>query len=346
MESCYAIRDVGDFVSDVARSVRGLLPAHIVSLPIIDLRQMRLASMQWTPSDMPVSEAFSGSYRLYCHQDPLFMRYLETFDTGTMVNSDLISRQEWHRLPVYAECYRPLEMEDLACSVLRADSDFVTFIGMGKQSLFDERDRLLMRMIFPHLRAVYRRLLPASSRGAGPGVIRRFSVSASIGGRILWASPEAYRFLLVHSLLSSSGDSMLSGEIAGYIRRVSELFETGGVLSSPVPCLDLSSEGRLVEVVCLPDSRIEAFTLAFRVSDGHDFHAIMLGSGLTRRESELLRLVYQGRTNDEIGGMLGITRQTVRRHLENIFIKLGVETRTAAANAAFERILSYYSDRD
>lgn len=52
--------------------------------------------------------------------------------------------------------------------------------------------------------------------------------------------------------------------------------------------------------------------------------------GLTAREAEVLGLVARGYTNKEVAARLVISRTTVRTHLENIFSKLGVHTRTAA----------------
>ena len=60
---------------------------------------------------------------------------------------------------------------------------------------------------------------------------------------------------------------------------------------------------------------------------------------LTSRELEVLRLVADGRTNREIGADLAISEKTVERHLGNIFTKLGVGNRTAAATHAFQRRL-------
>lgn len=57
--------------------------------------------------------------------------------------------------------------------------------------------------------------------------------------------------------------------------------------------------------------------------------------GLTRREVEVLTWVTDGKTNAEIGQILGTSPRTVQKHLEHIFEKLGVETRTAAAMCAF-----------
>jgi DNA-binding CsgD family transcriptional regulator len=55
------------------------------------------------------------------------------------------------------------------------------------------------------------------------------------------------------------------------------------------------------------------------------------GLGLTPREAEVLGWVARGKTNAEIAAVLFISSKTVRKHLENIFEKLGVSTRTAAA---------------
>ena len=55
---------------------------------------------------------------------------------------------------------------------------------------------------------------------------------------------------------------------------------------------------------------------------------------LTAREVEVLRLVAEGNTNREVGVSLVISEATVKRHLDNIFMKLGVSSRAAATAAA------------
>jgi DNA-binding NarL/FixJ family response regulator len=61
--------------------------------------------------------------------------------------------------------------------------------------------------------------------------------------------------------------------------------------------------------------------------------------GLTARELEVLRLVAAGKTNREIAATLIISDHTVRRHLQNIFAKLGVPSRAAATAFAFQHDL-------
>jgi DNA-binding NarL/FixJ family response regulator len=62
--------------------------------------------------------------------------------------------------------------------------------------------------------------------------------------------------------------------------------------------------------------------------------------GLTARELEVLRLVATGATTKAIAAELVLSERTVDRHLSNIFAKLGVATRTAAAAYAFEHGLA------
>ena len=60
--------------------------------------------------------------------------------------------------------------------------------------------------------------------------------------------------------------------------------------------------------------------------------------GLTRREIEVLEWVARGKTNTEIGMILHISPRTASKHLEHIYTKLGVESRTAAVVLFLELI--------
>jgi DNA-binding CsgD family transcriptional regulator len=74
----------------------------------------------------------------------------------------------------------------------------------------------------------------------------------------------------------------------------------------------------------------------------HDAAALIrpaLPNGLTEREVEVLRLVAAGKTNQEIAAHLVLSEKTVGRHLSNIFNKIDVTTRTAAAAFAYQHQL-------
>ena len=61
---------------------------------------------------------------------------------------------------------------------------------------------------------------------------------------------------------------------------------------------------------------------------------------ITDRESEVLHWIANGKTNREIAEILEMSPRTVNKHLEQIFPKLGVENRTAAAGVALRVITS------
>ena len=74
------------------------------------------------------------------------------------------------------------------------------------------------------------------------------------------------------------------------------------------------------------------------VNDAATVEATMQAFGLTLRESEVLYWVAKGKTNRDIGDILGSSPATVKKHLERVYEKLGVETRTAAAAMAMQKV--------
>src|SRR5262245_51989322 len=66
--------------------------------------------------------------------------------------------------------------------------------------------------------------------------------------------------------------------------------------------------------------------------------APLLQLGLTPRATEALLWLAQGKTNSDIASILGVTESTVKKHVQEIFAKLGVETRGAATLRALEAL--------
>ncbi len=173
---------------------------------------------------------------------------------------------------------------------------------------FDERDRRLAWLLRPHLGELWRRAkarrhlqaaLAALERDDGQGVL--FISSNHV---IEFASPPAERLLQRYFGTTSEH---LSDEIAGWFEDARE------------PHFDIPSDDRALRIEALADGS----TLLLRESPS----CLEL---LTSREREVMRCVADGLSNTEIAGRLWIERATVRKHLEHVYDKLGVRSRTAA----------------
>lgn len=112
-------------------------------------------------------------------------------------------------------------------------------------------------------------------------------------------------------------------------------------------------EGREPPAVVARDSKRLLGNLQALEDQGHDgellivlreeSHASVIESliaafQLTAREAEVLYWVIYGKTNRDIGDILESSHRTVNKHLEHVFEKLGVETRTAAAALAMQKV--------
>jgi DNA-binding NarL/FixJ family response regulator len=176
--------------------------------------------------------------------------------------------------------------------------------------------------------------LRAHTRAAGLARAAREAVQASplpllaftADGSVLWANAAAQRLLPgvasdADGLRANAARRALLALTAG---RGEVALESDG---APLAAQRVSEAGAAVTVAALAPHRGDGAPRA----------------PLTARESEVLSWVARGKTNRDIADILGMSPRTVNKHLEHVFEKLGVETRTAAVAAA--RRLRLDSDR-
>jgi DNA-binding CsgD family transcriptional regulator len=108
--------------------------------------------------------------------------------------------------------------------------------------------------------------------------------------------------------------------------------------SSERPPLIVDKNGRQLNVQLIPDHLRDEHLLLLN-EKVRDLSWSALGThGLTPRESEVLAWVAKGKTNTEIGMILRMSGRTVQKHLEHVYQKLGVATRTTATVAALKML--------
>jgi hypothetical protein len=108
-----------------------------------------------------------------------------------------------------------------------------------------------------------------------------------------------------------------------------------------LPCLSLNIEKGAKELVInlIPDRTREQYILLLKEKEMPLFSIDTLALlGLSQREAEVLFWVAQDKSNTEISKVLSCSEGTVRKHLENIYKKLGVQTRLGAVMFALEKL--------
>ncbi len=85
-----------------------------------------------------------------------------------------------------------------------------------------------------------------------------------------------------------------------------------------------------------PDALIYVVITEETISNKLDMNEIRQKFRLTRRETDIVRRVIDGRRNSEIAEEVDITEQTVKDHLSNIYMKIGVENRMALMRTLME----------
>ena len=159
-------------------------------------------------------------------------------------------------------------------------------------------------------------------------------------GRLLWQTPLARELLQAVDATRAAGTRgpVLSEPLLDWLQAQAVL-----AVGGPPPTLGhplvLARDGRRVSFALHePTGEDEWLVVLTESNDRATIEALGLAFRLTTREAEVLHWVVQGKTNRDIGDILGTSPRTVHKHLEHVFAKLGVETRTAAAAMALGKV--------
>jgi DNA-binding NarL/FixJ family response regulator len=166
------------------------------------------------------------------------------------------------------------------------------------------------------------------SARAALDVSGRFLLAVNRDGRIMWATPQAQK-LLADSFGSGAVDEVILPESLRQWLTLAQEGRSGAKAVATIPDHPelklhyMGYAGSNEFLLRLAKEQTGALPTAF----ASEF-------GLTTREGEVLSWLSKGKTNRDIAQILGLSPRTVDKHLEQIYAKLGVENRTAAAAIA------------
>jgi DNA-binding response OmpR family regulator len=154
----------------------------------------------------------------------------------------------------------------------------------------------------------------------------RFLLATDLQGRVKWCTPKARELLGVPPGAPAETTALPES----VVRQLLALRQENGATQCVLQVGDLQLE-------CVMLSPIGPDELLFRLSECRstdDQSILQQQLGVTGREAEVLLWLSRGKSNREIGQILDISPRTVNKHLEQIFVKLGVENRASAAARA------------
>ena len=243
-------------------------------------------------------------------EHPVCVRHQQGY-VGALKVSDFFSRREFHATRLYDLWFRPLDIEhelDVAIPSPLWHTKTFLFDRQGRRD-FTERDRLVLEALLPHLTRLWqaartRRLLAAAlaELDTGSPADSRGVILLGAGGRVEFATPAARR--LVGEFFPDRLGARLPDALDSWLE--------AGAAEALVRCRD----GRRLTIQHVDDTLL--------------LEARQAEMPLTPREREVLAWVARGKTNAEIARLLWLSPSTVGKHLENVYGKLGVSTRTAA----------------
>jgi DNA-binding response OmpR family regulator len=164
----------------------------------------------------------------------------------------------------------------------------------------------------------------------------RFLLATDRQGRLLWCTPKAKKLMNELFPTQSIEDAALPVQV---LDRLLQLREENHEANSSA---GIEVNGRRLEISML--SPLGPDELLFRLTEASvsaEERQLQQALSLTVREADVLLWISRGKSNREIGEILNISPRTVNKHLEQIFVKLGVENRAAAAARAVRTLARF-----
>jgi DNA-binding NarL/FixJ family response regulator len=167
------------------------------------------------------------------------------------------------------------------------------------------------------------------SARAALDVSGRFLLAVNRAGKIMWSTPQAQKLLADHFAAGGSEEMVLPEPLREWLEQAQK-----GKAGTKAQAASFPEHPEL-KLYYMGNAGPNEFLLRLAKDSSAGLPAEFSSElGLTTREGEVLSWLSKGKTNRDIAQILGLSPRTVDKHLEQIYAKLGVENRTAAAAIA------------
>jgi DNA-binding CsgD family transcriptional regulator len=339
----YRHRDINSLPARILSVVTKLIACDSALYVRIDPATKSFSLLSW-PVDAFAALDHNVIADLHLRDHPVVAHFSAGRDARAWMLHDFIARDTFQRTTLYRTVYRPLGIEfQLALLLPYPDGAFRALVLNRRNGPFSEHDRKRLELLWPHMtqavrnvRAISRkRDLPALDElpsGRGVLVLDR-------SGKVELCTEQARIWLTQYCTKGFAQREIrtLPDPVAGWVERalVDRTLRLRGI-ADPVEPLVLRRTDQFLAMRLIADHGRGQHLILMDETTMNTSPDLLLGLGLTAREAEVLAWVAQGKTNRETGTILGMSTRTVQKHLERIFSKLGVESRTGAILKAWQ----------
>jgi DNA-binding CsgD family transcriptional regulator len=304
----------------------------------------RFAAYRGWPDHHPTIPDAQAILGRYAHQHPIIAHAERTNDLKTRKITDFLSQRQFRDTDLYNEFYRPLQLPYNMGASIAITRNSVLAIGLNRVKRdFADDDIVLLDLLRPHLVQAYANAYCVSTIQEQMAALSqtlegldRAVMGIALDGQILWATPQATGYVSEYLVDGRHRPDRMPTVLRDWVKRQESALDSGSDLPEPLTPLVLSKGHRALSIRYI---RQGTQRFLFLEQQGSDITPPTLAHlGLSQRESEILSWVVQGKTNPEIGAILGISPRTVHKHMGRIYTRLGVENRHAAMALVMETV--------
>ncbi|WP_295617326.1 helix-turn-helix transcriptional regulator [Chamaesiphon sp. GL140_3_metabinner_50] len=350
IQQLYTLQNLDTFGVNALTIVDRLVPGDLPEFHLTNLRTRQISS-SFLPDFLGFTPAMEKVMQQHFGEHPIAQQMPLTLD-GVHKISDFITRQKLHSLEgLYQQFLRLLDTEDQmvfflpninavnSLEPIQIDPILVGFSMHRQWGKFTERDRLVLSLLRPHLSQAYNNAQQYHQLQQDRDRVQQYlhdlgAIVLDSEGRIQSIAPQASTWLSSY-FTTSTCSARLPDHLWSWVKyRVSCLSDAIDLKT----CLSLriQQDGRelTIRLVIEPLGRY-ILILEEQIRCSLNSLAFL---GLSQRETEVLALVIQGKDNKAIASQLSVHASTIRKHLENIYAKLNVRSRTEAIAKVLDKL--------
>ena len=352
IQQIYTIHNLDTFGLDTLKIIDRLVPSEIPSFNSTHLQTRQLSGIFLHHSPDFYTPELQEVVCKYYEEHPIAQHMPQTIG-GAYKISDFITQSEFHCLEgLYQQYLGLFSIEDQmtiflpqpstidAKNTLQIEPMLVGFSLNRTRRSFTERDRSILNLLRPHLSQAYFnaqrfRQLHQNAYQLQQSLDCLGTIILNTEGRVISIAPQVIIWLETY-FTKSSCCTQLPDHLWSWVKhQVNGLGHKSDLAQVCQPLRIQQNERELtVRLVLESDLR---YLLLLEEQALSSFNSLEL-LGLSHRETEVLKWLMQGKDNKYIAIQLTIKVGTVRKHLENIYLKLGVRSRTEAISYALDKL--------